>query len=384
MPNSLNCNEEKKIMSDRNRFLIVFGTRPEAVKLAPVILKLKDIAEVIVCVTGQHREMLDQVLHFFSIRPDFDLNIMSKSQSLFDITSDALRRLEKVVAKSNPHLLIVQGDTTSSFVGALSGFYNQIKVAHVEAGLRSFKKYSPFPEEMNRVMVSHIADYHFAPTSTAQRNLLKEDIPQENIFVVGNTVIDALVTGLELVKQDEKRFYDYFRFLDFSKKILLVTGHRRESFGKPFENICHALKTIAENNVEIVYPVHLNPNVRGYVYPLLQGLKNIHLIEPLEYPHLIWLMSKCYLILTDSGGIQEEAPSLGKPVLVLRDVTERQEGIEAGTGILVGTNVEKIVDSTHTLLSNQAQYNKMAMVRNPYGDGKASVRIRDILQRLTG
>jgi len=352
--------------------------------MAPLVKKLKTIGSVQVCVTGQHRDMLDQVLEFFSIVPDYDLNIMVKNQSLFNVTTKSMKLLERVLDESNPDLIIVQGDTTTAFVGALAGFYKKIRVAHVEAGLRSFDKSSPFPEQMNRTLVGHIADYHFAPTKKAKDNLIKESIPAKNIFVVGNTVIDALLMGMDIIERHERKFYDYFNFIDYSKKIILVTGHRRESFGKPFEDICYALKEIAREHVEIVYPVHLNPNVRGHVYPILSDITNIHLIDPLEYPYLIWLMNQSYLILTDSGGIQEEAPSLGKPVLVLRDVTERTEGIEAGTGILVGTNKKKIVDSTRTLLFNHSKYNEMAQRRNPYGDGKSSSRIRDILKRLHG
>jgi UDP-N-acetylglucosamine 2-epimerase (non-hydrolysing) len=364
----------------RRRFIFVFGTRPEAIKLAPLIVRLRDIGDVRVCVSGQHREMLDQVLRFFSIKPDYDLNIMEENQNLFTVTTKSLRLLEKVIDESLPDIIIVQGDTTTAFAGALAGFYKKIKVAHVEAGLRSFDKLSPFPEEMNRIMIGHIADYHFAPTKKAGQNLVREGVPQRSIHVVGNTVIDALFMGLSIAKKNEKRFYDHFRFLDLSKRILLVTGHRRESFGKPFENICRALKEIARNDVEIVYPVHLNPNVRGQVYPILRGIRNIHLIEPLEYPRLIWLMNKSYLVLTDSGGIQEEAPSLGKPVLVMRDVTERTEGIEAGTALLVGTNRKRIVDTTRRLLSDKTEYKKMAKAGNPYGDGRASERISGIIK----
>lgn len=368
----------------RNRFLIVFGTRPEAIKLAPVIYELRKIGDVSVCVTGQHREMLDQVLRFFSIVPDYDLDVMKQDQSLFNVTTDSLRLLEGVIEKSRPDMIIVQGDTSTAFVSALAGFYKKIKVTHVEAGLRSFNKYSPFPEEVNRVLVGHIADYHFAPTEKARANLLKEGIPGKNIFVVGNTVVDALFRGLDIVKKDEKKFNDYFGFVDFSKKVILVTGHRRESFGKPFENICHALKEIAQEDIEIVYPVHLNPNVRGQVYPILQKVKNIHLIEPLEYPYLIWLLAKSYMVLTDSGGIQEEAPSLGKPVLVMRDVTERTEGIDAGTAKLVGTGRKEIVESVQALLNNKVKYERMAKAINPYGDGKTSIRIKNIIKELIG
>jgi len=380
-----NCSKSSVKIKSRlqgHRFLFIFGTRPEAIKLAPVTMKLDDIGDVRVCVTGQHRDMLDQVLEFFSIKPDYDLNIMAENQSLFRVTSKSLRLLERVIDESNPDLIIVQGDTTTAFAGALAGFYNNIRVVHIEAGLRSFNKFSPFPEEINRILVGHIADYHFAPTKKAKNNLLKENIPSSNVFVVGNTVIDALLMGLDIIKRNERTFHDYFKFLDYSRKILLVTGHRRENFGKPFENICAALKEIAREHVEIVYPVHLNPNVRNRVYPILSGIKNIHLVDPLDYPHLIWLMNQSYLILTDSGGIQEEAPSLGKPVLVLRDVTERTEGIEAGTAILVGTNKKKIVDSTRMLLSDAIAYRKMARRRNPYGDGKASLRIRDRVKKL--
>lgn len=382
MRNFLNSSVKKKNKEKRYRFLFIFGTRPEAIKLAPLIVKLKDIGDVQVCVTGQHREMLDQVLRFFSIVPNYNLNIMVKNQNLFTVTIKSLKLLEKVIEESRPDLIIVQGDTTTAFAGALAGFYNKIKVAHIEAGLRSFHKFSPFPEETNRVLVSHIADYHFAPTDKAKENLLRESISEEKIFVVGNTVIDALFMGLDTVNRNERRFYDYFAFLDFSKRIILVTGHRRESFGKPFENICYALKEIARDNVEIVYPVHLNPNVRGHVYPILSGIKNIHLVEPLEYPYLIWLMSKSYLILTDSGGIQEEAPSLGKPVLVMRDVTERTEGIDAGTALIVGTDMKKIFDATRMLLTDKREYRKMARRKNPYGDGKSSKRISTVIKRL--
>lgn len=373
---------KKRPKARLRRFLFIFGTRPEAIKMAPLIAELRGIGDVRVCVTGQHREMLDQVLQFFSIKPDYDLNIMVKNQSLFMAASRSLKLLERVAEESLPDLILVQGDTITAFVGALTGYYKKIKVAHIEAGLRSFNKFSPFPEEMNRTLAGHIADYNFAPTRNAKNNLLKENISAKKIFVVGNTVIDALFMGLDMVKKDEKWFHDYFRFIDFSKRIILVTGHRRESFGKPFENICHALKEISGHNVEIVYPVHLNPNVRGHVYPILKGIKNIHLIDPLEYPYLIWLMSKSYLILTDSGGIQEEAPSLGKPVLVMRDITERTEGVDAGTAILVGTNRKKIVELARTLLSDKTAYRRMAKRKNPYGDGKASIRIRDILDRL--
>lgn len=366
------------------RFLLIFGTRPEAIKLAPLAGRLKEIAEVRICVTGQHREMLDQVLDFFSIRPDYDLNIMKKNQSLFAVTAKSLLLMEKIIDDARPDVIIVQGDTTTAFAGALAGFYKQVKVAHVEAGLRSFNKYSPFPEEINRSLVGRLADYHFAPTKKARKNLLDEDIDKKDIFVVGNTVIDALFQGIEIIKKDEAKYARRFGFLDLSKKLILVTGHRRESFGKPFGRICRALREIAKEDVETIYPVHLNPNVTGSVYPILGGVRNIHLTEPVDYPSMIWLMSRSHLVLTDSGGIQEEAPSLGKPVLVMRDLTERTEGVEAGTAVLVGTDQKKIVETVRELLHNRRAYEKMAKRRNPYGDGTASAQIRDVLKKIAG
>ena len=369
------------------KILFIFGTRPEAIKLVSLIKEFQKYPqefEVKVCVTAQHREMLDQVLTFFKIIPNFDLNLMKPNQSLFKLTANIIEHLENVLTQYYPDLIFVQGDTTTAFAGALAGFYKKIKIAHIEAGLRSHNKYSPFPEEINRVLVGHLADYHFAPTEKAKENLYKEGI-RENIWVVGNTVIDALFLGLEIIKeQGEESYYNYFHFVDFSKKIILVTGHRRESFGEPFRNICFALKEIADSfeNVEIVYPVHLNPNVRKPVFEILKNHPRIHLIEPLEYPYLIWLMSKSYLVLTDSGGIQEEAPSLGKPVLVMREVTERIEGIKAGTAKLVGTNRNKIVYETARLIENVDEYNKMSNAVNPYGDGKSSIRIRKIIEEM--
>jgi len=370
-----------------NKILFIFGTRPEAIKMAPLIKefeKNKDKFDIKVCVTAQHREMLDQVLDFFNINVDYDLNLMKPNQSLFTITADIIKSLENVLDSSKPDLIFVQGDTTTAFAGALAGFYKKIKIAHIEAGLRSFNKYSPYPEEINRVLVGHIADYHFAPTERAKKNLYNEGI-KKNVWVVGNTVIDALFLGLDIIKKEgEDKYYKFFEFVDFSKKIILVTGHRRESFGEPFKNICFALKEIANSfeDIEIVYPVHLNPNVRKPVYEILQGHPRIHLIEPLEYPYLIWLMSKSYIVLTDSGGIQEEAPSLGKPVLVMRKITERVEGIEAGTAKLVGTNKDKIVKETMKLLESEQEYKKMANAVNPYGDGKASKKILKIIKEI--
>ncbi|MFA5886395.1 MAG: UDP-N-acetylglucosamine 2-epimerase (non-hydrolyzing) [Patescibacteria group bacterium] len=366
--------------------LFVFGTRPEAIKLAPLIIRMKKqkrFFNVKVCVTGQHREMLDQILSFFKIVPDFDLNLMKNNQFLFDLTASSLKNMDTILEEINPDILIVQGDTTSAFVGALAAFYRRIKIAYLEDGLRSFNKYSPFPEEINRKMISQLADFHFAPTKLAGQNLRRENIKQ-NVWVVGNSVIDALRHALKIIHLTKKndRYQKFFNFLDYSKKIILVTGHRRESFGKPLENICRALKNLAENYpVQIVYPVHLNPRVKEPVYKILGNTENIHLIKPLEYPYLIWLMKKSYLIITDSGGIQEEAPSLNKPILVTREVTERTEGLKAGTAKLVGANYKKIVQETLSLLNNSKKYQQMAKIKNPYGDGRTCERIIKVLKK---
>lgn len=367
------------------KILFVFGTRPEAIKMAPMIKELKlrpDDFEVKVCVTGQHREMLDQVLDFFSIKPDYDLAVMRPDQTLFTVTADILAKIEPVLDEAKPDIVLVQGDTTSAFVGALGAFYKQIDVGHLEAGLRSGDMYSPFPEEVNRVLVGRIAKYHFAPTSRAAASLATENVPQQNVHMVGNTVIDALLLGLQIIKDNgEDQYASAFDAIDFSKRVVLVTGHRRESFGEGFESMCNAIKQLAIKNedIEIVYPVHLNPHVQEPVRRILQGIKNVHLIAPLEYPYLIWLMEKCYLVLTDSGGIQEEAPTLGKPVLVMRDVTERQEGVEAGTAKLVGTDGDVILRETQKLLEDSVAYSAMANAINPYGDGTTSRQIADIL-----
>jgi len=368
------------------KILFVFGTRPEAIKMAPLILELQKYPkefETKVCVTAQHRQMLDQVLSFFNIIPDFDCDLMRPNQTLFDITAIGLKRIEEILKQYTPDLIFIQGDTTTAFVGALAGYYLQIKIAHLEAGLRSGQKYSPFPEEINRKLAGHIADYHFVPTEKAVRNLQKEGIAQ-NVWNVGNTVIDALFLGLKIINDKQLDFRKEFSKINFSKRIVLITGHRRESFGGPFQDMCRAIKEIANsfNDVELVYPVHLNPNVQKPVKDILQGQKNIHLLEPLDYPRLIWLMEKSYLVLTDSGGIQEEAPSLGKPVLVMRDVTERTEGIDAGTAKLVGTNCELIFNETELLLSDKNRYDKMSKAVNPYGDGKSCKKIVDILFKL--
>lgn len=366
------------------KILFVFGTRPEAIKMSPLVKEFQknpDRFDVSVCVTAQHRQMLDQVLDFFRIKPDYDLDIMKPGQSLFDVTIMSLKGLQKVLEELKPDLIFVQGDTTTVLTGSLAGYYTKTEVAHLEAGLRSGDKLSPFPEEGNRILTGHLSTFHFAPTDRAVENLQREGIT-ENIWNVGNTVIDALFMGLDIIRErGEAGFHDYFSFVDFTKKIILVTGHRRESFGAPFEHMCEAMKEIAgtHGDVEIVYPVHLNPNVREPVNRILKNEKRIHLIEPLDYPYLIWLMNKSYLVLTDSGGIQEEAPSLGKPVLVMRDVTERTEGIDAGTALLVGTDRKKIVDETNRLLNDSGHYAKMSTAVNPYGDGTTSRQIVAIL-----
>ncbi len=355
--------------------------------MAPLIKEFQASSErfdIKVCVSAQHREMLDQVLYFFEIQPDFDLNIMKQNQNLFDITLQALRGIKEVISRDKPNWLIVQGDTTTTFVGALAAFYEKIKVAHVEAGLRSFHKQAPFPEEINRVLTTHLADIHFAPTPRAQENLLREGVPKDQISVVGNTSIDALFLCLKKISEKRPDSFTPLNSIDFNKKVILVTGHRRESFGKPFEKICQALKLIAEkNDIEIVYPVHLNPHVRKPVLSILGAIPNIHLVDPLDYPSFVWLMNKSYMILTDSGGVQEEAPSLGKPVLVMRNVTERMEGIEASTAKIVGTDKDRIVKETVRLLTDRAGYEEMAKAVNPYGDGNASKRIVDIISKAS-
>jgi len=372
--------------------LTIFGTRPEAIKLAPIIKELeRHIGSASkVCVTGQHRELLDQVLNVFDIKPDFDLNIMRKGQSLFDITRRSLRALEDTLKRERPDVVLVQGDTTTAFVASLAAYYLQISVGHIEAGLRTFDKYNPFPEEINRHLIDVISDFCFAPTDIARDNLLREGVSQERIFVTGNTVIDALFMTLEHLSSEERE--EYYRSLferEYNipiddRRLILVTGHRRESFGPAFESICRGLKKIADNNkdVYIVYPVHLNPNVRVPVYQILGYVNNVYLIPPLEYTPFVWLMAHCYLILTDSGGIQEEAPSLGKPVLVMRKVTERPEAVKAGTARVVGTDDEKIFAETQRLLNDKAAYQQMSQAVNPYGDGRAAERIVDILGRI--
>jgi UDP-N-acetylglucosamine 2-epimerase (non-hydrolysing) len=368
------------------RILFFFGTRPEAIKLAPLIREFRKYPakfNLKVCVSAQHREMLDTVINFFHIKPNFDMNIMKPNQDLFNITSKALCGMKEVLSLNKPDWLIVQGDTTTTFVGALAAFYERVKVAHIEAGLRSFDKYAPFPEEVNRVLTTRLADLHFAPTQRAKDNLLSESVPEEKIFVVGNTGIDALSFCLRRVSGKKPADFESLRPVNFKRKIILVTGHRRESFGGSFKQICYALKTIArEKDIEIIYPVHLNPNVRKPVFSIMKDIANIHLIEPLDYPSFVWLMNKSYIILTDSGGIQEEAPSLGKPVLVMRNVTERTEGVDAGTAKLVGADKDMIVGETLRLLEDRSAYDRMAKAVNPYGDGKSCARIRKFFERM--
>lgn len=367
------------------KILFILGTRPEAIKLAPLIRQAKESERfaTYVCSTGQHQEMLQQVLDFFHLTPDYNLNVMQRNQTLHDLASCILRSLGTVMEELKPDLVIVQGDTTTTMIGALTAFYHRIGVAHIEAGLRSNVRFSPYPEEVNRVLATHLSDYHFAPTERAADNLLKEGVSREKIYVVGNTVVDALLMGLrEVSNMSLENINPALKGIDFSRKIILVTGHRRESFGGPFENICSALSDIAlDERVEIVYPVHLNPHVRGPVFGMLSGRKNIHLIEPVDYPTMIYLMNRSHIILTDSGGVQEEAPSLRKPVLVLREVTERTEGVDQGVTKLVGTSRENIVRETFALLNDTSHYNRMATGDNPYGDGLASKRILEVLER---
>jgi UDP-N-acetylglucosamine 2-epimerase (non-hydrolysing) len=366
------------------KVLFLFGTRPEAIKMAPLIrcFSSNTIFEVKVGVTAQHREMLDQVLSFFEIKVDYDLNIMKPNQTLHQLTADLISRItEEILMKENFDYVVVQGDTTTVLAASLAAFYQKIKIIHIEAGLRSDDIYSPFPEEMNRVLTSRLAYFHFCPTETSKNNLLRENIIK-NVFVVGNTVIDALFEGLSKLKFiGEEKLLKKYDFIDFSKKIILVTCHRRENFGKPFERICDALLEISEkfdDTIQIVYPVHLNPNVKDIAYQKLIAT-NIKLISPLDYQELIWMMNKSNIILTDSGGIQEEAPSLGKPVLVMRTVTERTEGVEAGTAILVGSDKEKIFEETSKLLTNSEHYSLISKASNPYGDGTTSKTILDFL-----
>ena len=369
------------------KILAVFGTRPEAIKMAPVIRALEGNFDIKLCVTAQHRQMLDQVLELFEITPDYDLNIMQPGQDLFDISSNVLLGIKKVLQIEKPDLVLVHGDTTTTMITAMAAFYLQIPVSHVEAGLRTHNINTPFPEELNRQITSRITTLHFAPTKIARQNLLNEKVPDSQIHVTGNTVVDALLSMVEKARivNFSDSILKKMPFLKKEKKdlarIILVTGHRRENFGLGFEEICHALSIIANENpnIQIVYPVHLNPNVREPVNRILSNLNNVHLIEPMEYLTFIKLMDLSHLILTDSGGIQEEAPSLGKPVLVMRDTTERPEAVEAGTVKLVGTNKNEIVKMVNLLLTDSVLYKQMSKAHNPYGDGKASSIICNVL-----
>lgn len=365
------------------KVMSIFGTRPEAIKMAPLIKELESRKEIksVVCVTAQHREMLDQVLATFKIKPDYDLNIMKPGQTLSEITTKALLGLDEIIKDCQPDLILVHGDTTTSFVGALSAFYHQIPIGHIEAGLRTSNKYSPFPEEMNRCMVDVLSDLYFAPTNLSKENLLKENIAENKIYVTGNTVIDAMKTTVT-----QGYTHPELDWLKENDKLILLTAHRRENLGEPMRNIFRAVKRITEedNSIKVIYPIHLNPKIRELAKEILGDSKQIKIIEPLEVFDFHNFQNQAYLILTDSGGIQEEAPSLGKPVLVLRDTTERPEGIEAGTLKLVGTDEETIYTETKNLLTNKEEYEKMAHASNPYGDGNASVYIVDaILKNLT-
>ncbi len=383
------------------KVLLVFGTRPEAIKMAPLVKEFQQdkYFETKVCVTAQHREMLDQVLELFEIIPDYDLNLMKPGQDLYDITSNVLLGMKDVLTDFKPDIVFVHGDTSTTFAASLAAFYQQIKIAHIEAGLRTGDIYSPWPEEANRQLTTQITAYHFAPTSTSRDNLLRENVNDKSIVVTGNTVIDALFLALEKIKSSKKLELEIINSINTllpcsyqlpvtnyespqdHQKMILVTGHRRENHGEGFINICKALKTLAENNqdVHIVYPVHLNPNVQKPVKALLSDVASIHLIEPLQYEQFIYMMDKSYFIITDSGGVQEEAPSLGKPVLVMRDTTERPEALSAGTVKLVGTNTQLIIDEANALLNDPDAYDKMSKASNPYGTGDACEKIVNFL-----
>ena len=364
------------------KVLTIFGTRPEAIKMAPLVKEIEknsDTLESIVCVTAQHRQILDQVLELFEIKPDYDLDIMKDNQNLWSLTSDVLLKTKEVIETVKPDVVLVHGDTTTSMAAALSAFYAKVPVGHVEAGLRTFNKYYPFPEEINRVFADAVCTYHFAPTDESCENLKKSQIPSEHIYKTGNTVIDALIYTVENHKEEVKGLK-----LNPDLKTILLTSHRRENFGEPIREICNAILELVKNNkdIEVVYPVHPNPNVRKPVYELLGEKERIHLIEPLEYAQFCNLMKKAHIILTDSGGVQEEAPSLGKPVLVLRDTTERPEAVKYGTVKLVGANKDKIISMVEKLLTDDSEYKKMSESINPYGDGHACKRIVDVLKTI--
>lgn len=377
-------------MKEKRKVLIVFGTRPEAIKMAPLVKEFEkeyDSFETKVCITAQHREMLDQVLHFFEILPDYDLDLMKPDQNLYSLTSDIVSNLKPVLEDFKPDYIFVHGDTTTTMATSLAGFYSGAQICHVEAGLRTFNMKSPFPEEMNRCVTSVLTNIHFAPTLTSKQNLRHENKSESSIIITGNTVIDALLYSVNKVKSTNyinDEIKSIKKLVNPKERIILVTGHRRENHGPGFINICKALKQIALDfkDVKIIYPVHLNPNVQKPVYELLAGIDNIKLIDPLSYPTFVWLMEKSYLIITDSGGVQEEAPSLGKPVLVMRNTTERPEAVEAGTVLLVGTDTEKIILETEKLLKSKEKYIIMSRSHNPYGDGNACKKIVNHIKKL--
>lgn len=378
------------------KILIIFGTRPEAIKMAPVIKEFEkhpQIFEIKVCVTAQHRQMLDQVLEVFSITPDFDLDIMTDNQDIYDITVNVLSKIKNILQSELPDLVLVHGDTTTTFAASLAAFYRQIKVGHVEAGLRTNNIYSPFPEEMNRLLTTRLSTYNFAPTQSNKENLINEGVREDGIIVTGNTVVDALLMMIEKIENDPKMLQNIQNTISSSgypvmnrtpeRKLLLITGHRRENFGEGFQNICEAIREIASKytNLDLVYPVHMNPNVTVPVQRILSGIDNVYLINPLPYEAFIFLMKLSHIILTDSGGIQEEAPSLSIPTVVMRDTTERWEAVDAGTVVLVGTDKQKIVDTISRLMDNTEDYRNMANSTNPYGDGRAAGRIAEFLKR---
>ncbi|MDF4220183.1 UDP-N-acetylglucosamine 2-epimerase (non-hydrolyzing) [Maribacter sp. M208] len=374
----------------KKKNLIIFGTRPEAIKMAPLVKEFQrnnDFFETRVCITAQHREMLDQVLSFFEITPDYDMDLMKPNQNLYTLTSDIITGLKPIIEEFKPDYVYVHGDTTTTMASSIAAFYSGANVCHVEAGLRTFNMRSPFPEEMNRSVTGVISNIHFSPTETSKNNLIKENKSKNSILVTGNTVIDALQFSVDKVNSvnfDDTEISRLQEIIDSDKKLILVTGHRRENHGQGFINICEALKEIAITNsdTQVIYPVHLNPNVQKPVYELLAEIENVNLIAPLSYPAFVWLMNQSYLIITDSGGVQEEAPSLGKPVLVMRNTTERPEAVDAGTVILVGTDKNRIVEETNKLLNNQSAYDGMSKLHNPYGDGKACKRIVEYIQNI--
>jgi UDP-N-acetylglucosamine 2-epimerase (non-hydrolysing) len=371
----------------KKKILLIFGTRPEAIKMAPLVKEFQkhhEIFETRVCVTAQHREMLDQVLDFFEIKADYDLDLMKPGQNLYGLTATIIESLKPILEEFTPDYVFVHGDTTTTMAGSIASFYSGAKVCHVEAGLRTHNKLSPFPEEINRQITSRICDYHFAPTETSKKNLLRENISDSSILVTGNTVIDALLKCVEKVNKIPSQLIQNLSHQIGNQEVVLVTGHRRENHGASFERICQALKKIAKDDINrlVIYPVHLNPKVQEPVNRILSGVNNVILIDPLAYQDFIWLMDRSKIIITDSGGVQEEAPSLGKPVLVMRDTTERPEAVEAGTVLLVGTNEDLIVSKALDLLNNEDSFVKMSKLHNPYGDGFASKRIVDFIKKI--